>query len=265
MPQFLNLPGGRLAYDDTGGDGPLVVALPGLGDLRQSYRFLTPPLVEAGYRVVTADLRGMGESSVGWDDYSSMVIGDDLVALIRHLDAGPVIAIGNSHGGGAATWAAATQPDTVRALVLLDAFVADPEMNAAMGLVLRAALAGPWGAATWMALFGHEFKHRPPDYDAFRKTLGRNVREPGRMDSVRGMFFASKAPVAARLGDVRAPSLVVMGAQDPDFPNPTAEANRVAEVLGSRAVLIENAGHYPHVEQPAAVAAAVVPFLNGLP
>ena len=84
------------------------------------------------------------------------------------------------------------------------------------------------------------------------------------MDSVRGMFFASKAPVAARLGDVRAPSLVVMGAQDPDFPNPTAEANRVAGVLGCRAILIENAGHYPHVEQPAAVAAAVVPFLNGL-
>ncbi|MFO7549180.1 MAG: hypothetical protein R6X29_09975, partial [Acidimicrobiia bacterium] len=52
----------RLAHDDSGGDGPLVVLLPGAGDLRSEHRFLAPPLVAAGYRVVTADLPGHGES-----------------------------------------------------------------------------------------------------------------------------------------------------------------------------------------------------------
>src|SRR5258706_16425579 len=60
--RYLEVPGGRLAYDDTS-TGPLIVCLPGLGDLRASYRFLAPRLVAAGYRVVTMDLRGLGEAT----------------------------------------------------------------------------------------------------------------------------------------------------------------------------------------------------------
>src|SRR5258708_40253451 len=66
--RYLEVPGGRLAYDDTG-TGPLVVCLPGLGDLRASYRFLAPRLVAAGYRVVTMDLRGLGEARTRWGGY----------------------------------------------------------------------------------------------------------------------------------------------------------------------------------------------------
>src|SRR5690606_4994591 len=51
--RFLDVDGGRVAYD-VAGTGPVVVMLPGLGDLRQEYRFLAPLLAEAGYRVATA-------------------------------------------------------------------------------------------------------------------------------------------------------------------------------------------------------------------
>ena len=44
---FLTRPGGRVAYD-VAGDGPLVILVPGVGDLRSSYRFVTPSLREAG-------------------------------------------------------------------------------------------------------------------------------------------------------------------------------------------------------------------------
>ncbi len=47
MTEFLDHEGGRLSYDVTG-DGPLVVLSPGMGDLRQSYRFLAPRLAQAG-------------------------------------------------------------------------------------------------------------------------------------------------------------------------------------------------------------------------
>ena len=63
--QFLKRPEGAIAYDDTG-NGPLVVCAPSLGDVRGEYRLLAPQLVDAGYRVVTMDLRGLGESSTGW-------------------------------------------------------------------------------------------------------------------------------------------------------------------------------------------------------
>ena len=66
--EYLKLGSGKIAYDDTG-SGPLVVCAP-LGDLRAEYRFLTPQLVDAGFRVVTLDLRGHGESSLHWLDYS---------------------------------------------------------------------------------------------------------------------------------------------------------------------------------------------------
>ena len=57
--------GGRIAFDMTG-SGPLVVLSHGIGDRRQAYLFLPPMLALAGYRVVNADLRGHGESSMAW-------------------------------------------------------------------------------------------------------------------------------------------------------------------------------------------------------
>ena len=63
MTEFLDDPGGRIAYDVTG-SGPLVVLSHGIGVRRQDYRFLAPILAQAGYRVASADLRGHGESSL---------------------------------------------------------------------------------------------------------------------------------------------------------------------------------------------------------
>lgn len=75
---YLEREGGRIAYEEAGGSGPVVVCAPGMGDLRGVYRFLAPKLVAAGYRVVTMDLRGHGESSTGWADHRPAAVGDDL-------------------------------------------------------------------------------------------------------------------------------------------------------------------------------------------
>jgi hypothetical protein len=47
MTEFLNVEGGRIAYDVTG-DGPLLVRSPGMENRRNAYRFLAPQLVAAG-------------------------------------------------------------------------------------------------------------------------------------------------------------------------------------------------------------------------
>ena len=59
--QFLQRPGGRIAYD-VRGEGSLVLMVPGMGDPRSTFRFQVGPLAEAGFRVATMDLRGHGES-----------------------------------------------------------------------------------------------------------------------------------------------------------------------------------------------------------
>src|SRR4051794_29001977 len=127
--EYLERPGGRLAYDDTTGTGPLVVCLPGIGDVRALYRFLGPALVGAGYRVVTADLRGHGESSVNWPDYTVPALGADILALIDHLEAGPAVVVGESVAAAAAIWAAAQAPDKVSALVLPGPSTRDAKLN----------------------------------------------------------------------------------------------------------------------------------------
>ena len=82
VTEFLQVDGGRIAYD-VAGDGPLVVLSHGMGDTRSCWRFLTPQLMKAGYRVATPDLRGIGESSVGFSTYSRTATAADLAAIIR--------------------------------------------------------------------------------------------------------------------------------------------------------------------------------------
>ena len=100
--RFLAVDGGRIAYDDTGGNGPLILAIPGMGDLRSEYRLLRPALEGAGYRVVTMDVRGFGATSARWDDYSAHAVGRDALALIEHLGAPSAIILGSSFAAGSA-------------------------------------------------------------------------------------------------------------------------------------------------------------------
>src|ERR1700722_17479242 len=86
---YLSRPGGHIAYD-LSGDGPLVVLVPGMGDLRLTYRFLTPALRDHGYKVACTDLRGHGDSDVTFNSYGDTDTAGDIVALIEHVG-GPAV------------------------------------------------------------------------------------------------------------------------------------------------------------------------------
>ncbi|HEU0285676.1 MAG TPA: alpha/beta fold hydrolase, partial [Nocardioidaceae bacterium] len=132
---YLDRPEGRIAYD-LEGDGPLVVCLPGMGDLRTSYRFLVPALVEAGYRVATLDLRGHGDSDATFSSYDDEALASDAIALIEELG-GPAYVVGNSMGAAAAAIVAGTRPDLVDGLVLLGAFLRNPQVGRTMTVLTR--------------------------------------------------------------------------------------------------------------------------------
>lgn len=259
--QQLPRDGGHLAFD-VAGDGPLVVAVPGMGDLRSSYRFLVPRLVEAGFRVATVDLRGHGESSIAFAAYDDVAAASDIVALIEHLG-GPAIVLGNSMGAGAAVIAAADRPDLVDRLVLLGPFVREVPMPPGVGLALRVALLRPWGPRFW------RFWHRrlfpsavPADHDAYQRELIASLTRPGAWQAFQQTARTSHQPADERLDRVAAPALVVMGDADPDFPDPAAEAQLVADRLGGEVVLVPDVGHYPQAEAPDVVADAVLAFLT---
>jgi pimeloyl-ACP methyl ester carboxylesterase len=251
---------GTLAYDDTG-SGPLVVCLPGMGDNRQTYRHLVPLLVAAGHRVVTMDGRGQGESSAAWPDYTPQALGADLLALLHHLDAGPVTLVTSSYTGASAIWAAAEEPAAFSGLVLLAPFARQmpapgPGMKLAMAAVGRF-------RPLWMAYWSSLFKSRKPDdFTAARATLARQLAEPGRMAALRAMFAADVTVCERRSSEVTTPALVVMGTRDPDFPDPAAEARLIAGRLHGDAVMIDGAGHYPQAEFPDETAGAVLGLIH---
>ena len=272
MVEHLHTGEGTLAYELTG-TGPLVVLAHGIGDSRHAYRFLAPALAAAGYRVAALDLRGSGESSLGWSGYSRTDIAGDLVALVRHLG-GPAVVVGHSISGGAATIAAATAPELVVGLVELAPFTRKQSVDVA-GLVRNARFRSGYAKLARTAVLGSRSAWRgyldlavpakPADWDAELARIDAVLSEPGRMQALQSMCRSAPTDAGARLGDVACPVLVVQGSADPDWADPRAEGERVlADLrpgLGTLEVL-DGAGHYPHVEAPDAVAALVLPFLE---
>src|ERR1700693_4922039 len=197
MTEFVDIEGGRIAYDVTG-SGPLVVLSHGMGDRRQVYRFLAPKLAQAGYRVVNADLRGHGESSMGWksvtgtDAITRTDVAGDLLELIRHLG-GPAVIVGHSISGGAATIAAAQHPDLVSGIVEINPFTKTQKLNLGgfvrirryrRGLTLLMGTQLLRSLWIWMRYLDVAYPTKPADYAEYMAALAAKLREPGRMAEV---------------------------------------------------------------------------------
>ncbi len=257
---FIETVEGRFAYDEAGA-GPLVVCVPSMGDLRQEYRFLAPLLAAAAFRVATLDLRGLGESSIAWKDYSVVGVASDIGALIERLDAKGAIVVADSMGAGAAVYLAAERPDLVNALVLMDPFVrgAPKPIEKVLYSVLFAA---PWGPLVWKSYYAALYPSRKPaDFPDYTRRLSANLAEKGRMAALRAMMLASKEASGRALSRVRCPSVVIMGKRDPDFKDPEATARALADELGAAYRMVEGAGHYPHAEFPEETASLILDFL----
>ncbi|MBB2746907.1 UNVERIFIED_ORG: pimeloyl-ACP methyl ester carboxylesterase [Microbispora rosea subsp. rosea] len=273
MTEFLKIGEGEIAYDVTG-EGPLVVMVPGMGDSRRAYRFLAPALAAAGYRVATMDLRGHGESSLGWDSYTRTDTADDIVALIEHLG-GPAVVVGHSFAGGAATIAAAKRPELVGALVEVDPFTRaqKPDLGGLLsnghyrkGMTRLMGVALLRSTGLWKSYLDHAYPGvKPADWADYLAALESDLRRPGRMAVVSAMGASAPTDAGAHLDGIRCPALVVMGTRDPDWADPRAEADGVVagmpQGLGD-VVMIDGAGHYPHAQHPDEVAAAILAFLK---
>ncbi|MGQ4406736.1 alpha/beta fold hydrolase [Streptomyces hayashii] len=272
MTEYLTVDGGTIAYE-VAGSGPLVVLAHGMGDSRAAYRAVVPPLLAAGYRVAAVDLRGCGESSVDWPDWSRTAIAGDLLAVVRHLG-GPAVLVGHSVSGGAATIAAAQDPSLITAVVELAPFtrkqsprLGDLRVKRFRQAMPRLVGAGVLGSVPlWRSYLDVAYPGaKPADWAERLGLIESRLREPGRMKAMQGMGRSAPTDAGAQLGAVRCPVLVVMGTPDPDWADPHAEGSAVVDALPSglgRLEMIEGAGHYPHHQFPDRVAALVLAFLR---
>jgi pimeloyl-ACP methyl ester carboxylesterase len=180
------------------------------------------------------------------------------------------VVIGNSFGGSAAVLAAARSPHAVSGLVLLSPFLRSRGSRAgavAGRLLYRVLFARPWGAAVWSRYYAgplNRGRHAPwlaEHVAAIRSSFS----EPRRLAAFRHLAVAlDHSVVEPVLDSVRAPALIVVGALDPDYPDPRAELDWMGERLAARVDLVPDAAHYPHTQRPDLVVPLVVDFARSV-
>lgn len=111
----------ELYYEDHGAGRP-VVLIHGWPLDGNSWEYQKPALIEAGYRVITYDRRGFGDSSRPWNGYEYDTFAADLKALLDHLDVNDATLVGFSMGGGeVARYVATNGTERVRQAVFASA------------------------------------------------------------------------------------------------------------------------------------------------
>ncbi|MFD0560341.1 pimeloyl-ACP methyl ester carboxylesterase [Stackebrandtia endophytica] len=261
--QQLHLPDGTIAYDLSGpADGRLAVLVHGLGDTRASYRFLAPALAAAGFRVATMDVRGYGDSSLNWPEYSTPAVARDITELVRHLTDRPAVLAGHSFAAGAVAMVAGRNPELVDRLVMLGPAVTHEPMNPFLGTAAKfmTAYVTPW-IMYYRSLYPGP---KPADFTSYLSDLKASLKRPGRMVPVKRLMASLTPANDADLSLVTAPTAIVMGGKDGDFADPAAEADKIAADLAGPAevTVLPVSGHYPHADDAKATNSIVVRFLT---
>ena len=252
------------------GHGDLLIALH--GGLGLDHTYFRPWLDPLGEQVEVAylDLRANGRSTGDGDDLTMPRLAEDVDALRRHLGHERTWLLGHSYGGFVALEYALTFPAHTLGLVLVDTDSARPAPETMVAGLQRLGVA-PDELAVFetpvettedmFALFDTVepwyLPHSAPG--TARTVLGDTLYRPG--GAAGGDRALEGWDVTARLPEVAAPTLVISGVDDFMFrPDGT---RRLADALPrGTAVIIDDSGHLPFVDQTDATLSAIRGFLH---
>jgi pimeloyl-ACP methyl ester carboxylesterase len=263
-PQFGN--GATSFFDDFGPrDGTPVILIHGHPFNRSMWSGQTAALTCAGYRVITPDLRGYGESPASAEKTPLADFADDLAALLAELGIEQAVVGGVSMGGQIAMEVRLRHPGLVRALVLSDT---SPVPETPEGAKFRREVAerlleegmAPYAEEVIDKMLAPYNVTGQPEAAARVSAMMRATDPKGAAAALRGRAERPDyRPVLTALPE-DVPCLVLVGADDVYTPVAEAEA-MCALVPHARLVVIEEAGHLPGVEQPEAFNRALLEFL----
>ncbi|WP_193044730.1 alpha/beta fold hydrolase [Mycolicibacterium baixiangningiae] len=270
--EYVELHGERVAYRDAG-SGEVILLIHGMAGSSDTWNAILPLLAE-NYRVIAPDLLGHGRSAKPRTDYSLGAFAAGLRDLLDELGVSRATIIGQSLGGGVAMQFLYQHPEYCRRLILIGSGglgpdvglvlrllaapgaefllpVIAPNVVVALGNRLRpwlsaAGLGSPQAGQMWQS---YSSLSDPPTRAAFMRTL-RSVVD----------YRGQSVSALKRLGmHLEVPSLVIWGDRDPIIPVAHAYSVQTARP-GSKLKVLPGLGHYPHVEAPAEVAAAIHEF-----
>jgi pimeloyl-ACP methyl ester carboxylesterase len=236
------------------GDGPPLILTHGYSSTSAMWREQIAPLSKH-HRLILWDMRGHGQSDYPEDPkaYSEALTVADIAALLDVAGAERAIVGGLSLGGYMSLAFYRAHPERVRALLIIDTgpgFKKDDARDA--------------------------WNRRAFDTAERLEREGLNVLKAGSRErstvqhrdarglalAARGMLTQRDARVIELLGEIKVPSLIVVGADDTPFL--AASDYMAAKIPGARKVVIPDAGHAVNIDQPQAFIDAVEPFLASL-
>lgn len=274
-PDFVQLHGHRIAYRRCG-NGPALLLIHGLAGSSSTWADVLPQLSEQ-FTVVSPDLPGHGDSDKAPGDYSLGSLASILRDLLAVLDIERATIIGHSLGGGIAMQFAYQYPESCDRLVLVDSGGLGREVSwmlralALPGSELVMPLLFPGFVRDWgdsLERFLHDrgirFGRLSESWRAYASLTHADNRQAF-VRTVRAVIDAGGQSVSAvdRLYlTSEIPTLIVWGDQDGIIP--IAHAHSAHEVMPeSQLSIVEGAGHFPHVEEPAQFARIVTSFVQG--
>ena len=218
MPD-IRLNGIKINYlvDNPAATKGTIVLINGLADDLESWGYQIPALVEAGYRVLRFDNRGIGQSDAPQGPYSSRMLADDAKALVDHLGISGFHLMGVSMGGMIAQEYALAYPGDLKSVTLACTYaVADPfcQTMFAMWADLAAKISVPFvmrDVALW-AFTGPFFEDRPADAAEFAAAMAA-------LPMPLAAYLAQMAVIQAhdtmgRLKGLKTPTCVIAGEED---------------------------------------------------
>jgi pimeloyl-ACP methyl ester carboxylesterase len=262
-PGTLTRPAGvEIAYEVSGSRGPVILLTHGFTVTLRMWDPTVAALVQAGWRVVTWDVRGHGLTATPEEPslYSLDRVIDDLAALLDHLELDQVVMGGLSFGGylSLAFWVA--HRDRVQALVLADTGPgyrnADAREAWNQAAVERAAdidARGVTALESSGAAGSNAAVQGQVGFDRHRSLAGLSL-------AVRGFLTQHDGRVMEALPKIRVPTLILVGEQDEPFRK--ASDVMTAKIEGAEQVVIPDAGHVANLDQPEAFNQALLGFLK---
>jgi 2-succinyl-6-hydroxy-2,4-cyclohexadiene-1-carboxylate synthase len=264
----------ELAYEEAGSGDRAFVLVHGFTGCRADFDTQLPALAQLG-RTITIDQRGQGESDrADRGSYHFGQLADDLRGFADALGLDRFDLLGHSMGGMVAQRFALEHPDRLASLVLMDTASAPLGERMPREIFEKGAAIGR--AAGMQTL--HEIIRNNAGENTLRTGPDRRLeREWGEerywgrirkaftaMDveafEALGLQLGAAEPTTPRLGEIRCPTTVLVGAEDKPFVGASKAMH--AAIAGSKLVVIADGGHCPQIETPDAWLAAIEAHLE---
>jgi 3-oxoadipate enol-lactonase len=248
--------------DPNPSGNPVVLLLHGLGADGSSWTLQLPALTEAGFRPIAPDAPGFGRSPYDGRGWSIRRVAAQMAGLLEELGTGPVHVVGLSMGGVTAQQFALDFPHLTRKLVLVSAFtVLRPENLGGWWYFIRRTAAVLTLGLEAQARIVAQRVFPDPSNASLREILIENISRADPRAYRKAMVSLGLFDSRKLLEEIKAPTLVVTGAQDTTV-TPARQRLLVDGIPGARQVVVPQAGHAVPVDQAEKFNQALLDFLE---